>query len=52
MMVKAPYLATGPVVSDQGPGRSALQKRISTKMESSESSQVFIRWKKNYSTCG
>ena len=44
-------LATRPVVSDKGPGPSALQKRISTKMESSEASKVFIR-RKEYSTCG
>ena len=33
--------ATRPVVSDTGPGPSALQKRIPTEMESSEASKVF-----------
>ena len=32
-----------PVVSDKGPGPSALQKRISTKMEGSVASIVFIK---------
>ena len=40
-------LATRPVVSDKGPGPLALQKRISTKMEISEASKVFIRRKKS-----
>ena len=40
-VVKAPV--PRPVASDEGPGPSALQRRISTKTESSEASQVFIR---------
>ena len=36
----------------QGPGSLALQKRISTKTESNETSKVFIRRKKEYSICG
>ena len=43
---KQQILATRPVVSDKGPGPLALQKRISTKTESSEASKVFIRRKK------
>ena len=35
------------VVSDKGPSPSALQKRISTQMESSEASDVFIKRKKS-----
>ena len=31
------------MVSDKGPGPSSLQKRISTKMKSSEASKVFIK---------
>ena len=38
---KHQVLATRPVVSDTGPGPSALQKRIPTEMESSEASKVF-----------
>ena len=40
-------LATILVVIDNGLGPSALQKRISTKMESSEASKVFIKKKKS-----
>ena len=40
-VVKAPV--PRPVVSDEGPGHSALQRGISTKTESREASQVFIR---------
>ena len=39
-------------VSDKGPGPLTLQKRVSTKMESSEASKVFIKWEKEYSICG
>ena len=39
-------LVTRPVVSDKSPGLLALQKRIPTKMESSEPSKVCIRGKK------
>ena len=39
-------LATRPVVSDKGPGPSALQKRISTKMESNET-KYLLRAKKS-----
>ena len=39
--------ASRPVVSDKSPGPSALQKRIPTKMESSETSKVFIRREKS-----
>ena len=39
-------LATGPGVSDKGPGPSALWKRISTKTKSSEASKVFIKRKR------
>ena len=35
-------LAAIPVVSDKGPGPSALEKKIPTKMESTEISKVFI----------
>ena len=35
-------LATRPVVSDKGPGPSALQKRVPTKTESSEASKACI----------
>ena len=35
------------MVSDKGPGPLALQKEISTKTESSEASEVFIRRKKS-----
>jgi len=35
------------VDSDQGPGPSPLQKRIPTKVESSETSKVFIKRKKS-----
>ena len=34
------------MVSDKGPGPSALQKRISTTKESSEKSELLIRRKK------
>ena len=34
------------MVSDKGPGPSALRKRISTKTESSEATEVFINRKK------
>ena len=37
------------MVSDTGPGPSTLRKRISTKMESSEASKVFI--KRKSTTC-
>ena len=40
------------MVSDKGPGPLALQKRISTKIESSEASKVFIKGGGEYSTCG
>ena len=40
-------LATRPVVNDKGPGSSALEKRISTKMGSSEASEEFFRKKKS-----
>ena len=40
-------LATRSLVSDKKPGPLAFQKRISTKMESSEASKVFIRRKKS-----
>ena len=40
---KHQILATRPMVSDKGPGPSALQKRIPTKMESTEISKVFIK---------
>ena len=40
-------LATRPVVSDKGPGPLALQKIISTKTESCDSSQVIIKRKKS-----
>ena len=36
-----------PGVSDKGPGPSGLQKRISTKTESSEASKVFTKRKKS-----
>ena len=39
-------LITRPVVSDKGLGLSALQKRIATKTERSETNKVFIRRKK------
>ena len=42
---KRQILATRPVDSDQGPGPSPLQKRIPTKVESSETSKVFIKRK-------
>ena len=42
---KHQILATRLVVSDKSSGPSALQKRISTKMESSEATKVFI-WRK------
>ena len=35
------------MVSDKGPGPLVLQKRIPTKMESSEASKVFIRRKES-----
>ena len=40
---KHQILATRTVVSDKGPGPSALQKRFSTKTESSEASKAFIK---------
>ena len=43
--VKAPV--PRPVVSDEGPGHSALQRRISTETESREASQVCIRRKES-----
>ena len=46
-MVKAQILANRPVVSDKGTGPLTLQKRNSTKKESSEASKVFIRRKKS-----
>ena len=39
-------LTTRPMVSDKDPGPSALQKRVSTKTESSEATEVFINRKK------
>ena len=45
-MVRTPILAARPVVSDKGPGPSALEKRIPTKMESSETSTGFI-WRQS-----
>ena len=39
-------LTARPVVGDKGPDPSALQKRISTKTESTEASKVFIRREK------
>lgn len=49
--VKAPV--PRPVVSDEGPGHSALQRRISTETESREASQVWIRRKEStYRPCG
>ena len=39
-------VATRPMVSDKGPGPLALRKRISTKTESSEATEVFINRKK------
>ena len=36
-------LATSPVVSDKGPSPSALLKRISAKIKSSEASRIFIK---------
>ena len=44
--LKHQILATRPVVSDKGPGPLALQKRIPTKMESSEPSKGCIKRKK------
>ena len=44
--VNAPDPNHRTVVSDKGPGPSALQKRISTKTESSEASKVFIKGEK------
>ena len=41
--LKHQILATRPVVSDKGPGPLALQKRIPTKTESSETRKVFIK---------
>ena len=43
--------ASRPVVSDKSPGPSALQKRIPTKMESSETSKVFIKREKIRTVC-
>ena len=45
---KNQILATILVVIDNGLGPSALQKRISTKMESSEASRTFIKRKRSY----
>ena len=44
---KHQILATRLVVSDKGPVPSALQKIISTKMESSEANKVFVKRKKS-----
>ena len=44
---KHQILATRLVVSDKGPAPSALQNRISTKMESSEANKVFIKREKS-----
>ena len=44
-MVKTPDPSHKTSVSDKGPGPLTLQKRISTKMESSEASKVFIEKK-------
>ena len=43
---KHQILVARPVVSDKGPGPSAMQKRIPTKKESSEASKVFIKRKR------
>ena len=43
---KHQILATTQVVSDKGLGPSAMQKRIPTKIESSEASRIFIKRKK------
>ena len=43
---KHQILITRPVVSDKGPGPSAMHKRIPTKMESSEASTLFIKRKR------
>ena len=43
---KQQLLATRPVDSDEGPGPLAWQNRIPTKVESSETSKVFIKRKK------
>ena len=43
--------ASRPVVSDKSPGPSALQKRIPTKMETSETSEVFIKREKIRTVC-
>ena len=43
--------ATGPGVSDNGPGFSVLQKGVSTKIESSET-KYFLGVKNEYSACG
>ena len=45
--VRAPDLATRPVVSDKGTGPTSLQKRTSTKTQSSEVSKVFIKREKS-----
>ena len=45
--LKHQTLATRPVVSDKGPGPLALQKRIPTKIESSEIDKLFIRRKRS-----
>ena len=44
-------VAIRPVVSDKGPGPSALQERIPTKRDSSEASELFIKREK-VTTCG
>ena len=44
---KHQILATRPVVSDRSPGPSAIQKRIPTKTDSSEISEVFVKRKKS-----
>ena len=44
-------LASRPVVSDKDPGSAALQKRIPAKMESSETSEIFVIRKKVQYVC-
>ena len=49
--LKHQILATRPVVSDKDPGPLALWKRVPTKMESSETSEVFVIRKKVQYVC-
>ena len=46
--LKHQILATRPVVSDKGPGPSALQKKTSMNMESSEANKVFIKIQREF----